>query len=90
MAQVVWSREALFHLDLIAAYIDQFNPEAGQRFARRLFEAGESLQQFPHRGHPDGGGGRVLAIVRPYLIRYRIADDTVLILDIRHGRRGAP
>jgi toxin ParE1/3/4 len=28
-----------------------------------------------------------MAVVRPYLIRYRIRDDAVVILRIRHGAR---
>ena len=90
MARVIWSREALLHLELIAEYIDQFDPEAAQRFARRLIEAGESLHEFTLRGRSDAGGIRRLSIVRPYVIRHRVADDAVLTLGIRHARRAAP
>jgi plasmid stabilization system protein ParE len=33
MARVVWTREALGNLELIRAYIQQFDPVAAQRMA---------------------------------------------------------
>jgi plasmid stabilization system protein ParE len=47
---------------------------------------GDSLQAFPERGRPVAGGLRELPTVPPYIIRYRVAGDAVLILRIRHGR----
>jgi len=52
MARVVWTREALANLELIRAYIQQFDPGAAQRMARRLIEAGDSLRTFPQRVGP--------------------------------------
>jgi len=86
MARVVWTREALANLELIRAYIQQFNPGAAQRMARRLIEAGDSLRTFPERGRPVANGRRELPTVPPYIIRYRVEGEDVLILRIRHGR----
>lgn len=51
--------------------------------------AANSLSENPERGREASRGLRELAIVHPYLIRYRIRDDAVLILRIRHGAREA-
>jgi toxin ParE1/3/4 len=88
MARVVWTREALSNIELIRAYIQQFDPGAAQRMARRLIEAGDSLREFPERGRLVADGRRELPTVPPYIIRYRIEADRVFILRIRHGRQG--
>ncbi|HYE45362.1 MAG TPA: type II toxin-antitoxin system RelE/ParE family toxin [Caulobacter sp.] len=85
MVQVVWSRRALAELAAIRAYIDQFSPLAAQRMAVRLKAAGDSLSSFPDRGRPVAPGIRELVVIYPYIIRYRVKDDQVGIIRIRHG-----
>ena len=84
---MVWTRSALRDLEGIRNYIGQFNPLAVQRMAGRLLYAAEALRDQPGQGRPIHGGRRELVIIRPYLIRYSVEGDTVLILRIRHGAR---
>lgn len=84
MAEVVWSRRALADLAAIQAHIRQFRPLAAQRMALRLRAAAESLAEHPERGRVIGGL-RELAVISPYLIRYRVADGVVQIVRIKHG-----
>ena len=86
MAEVVWSRRALADLAAIQAHIRQFRPLAAQRMAQRLRKAAESLAEHPERGRP-AGMLRELAVIAPYLIRYRVAGDMVQIVRIKHGAR---
>lgn len=58
---------------------------AAQRMAERLLAAADDLSEHAERGRPIGKGRRELAVVWPYLIRYRIDGDVVYILRIRHG-----
>ena len=85
MVQVVWSREALSHLVNIRSYIRQFSPLAAANVSARLLSAGANLADYPERGRAIRRNVRELAVVPPYLIRYRVEDDRVLILRIRHG-----
>ncbi|MBA4331623.1 MULTISPECIES: type II toxin-antitoxin system RelE/ParE family toxin [Brevundimonas] len=85
MTRVVWTIRSLRSLRSIQAYISHFNPLASQRIASRLKAAGDSLADFPERGAPIGGGRRQLTHVPPYLLRYRVVGDMVVILDIRHS-----
>ncbi len=56
--------------------------------AEALFKAGDSLANFPHRGRPVRGTTmRELVTVSPYIIRYRITGEDVLILHIRQSAR---
>jgi toxin ParE1/3/4 len=69
-------------------YIFDFNPRAAERMAEALFDAGKSLGSLPLRGRPVRGTAmRELVSVHPYMIRYRIVGDDVVILRIRHISR---
>jgi addiction module RelE/StbE family toxin len=85
--RVVWANAAAADLDSIRAYIGQFSPLAAHRIALRLITACDRLAMNPDRGRRLAGGRRELVIVRPYLIRYRVEEDTIHILQIRHGAR---
>lgn len=87
MRRVVWTPPALRDLEAIETYIAQFSPLAAQRMASRLRSAAQDLEQHAERGRSFRGGRRELVVIRPYLIRYRVDGDTVVILQIRHGAR---
>jgi toxin ParE1/3/4 len=88
MARVVWTREAISNVELIRAYVQQFDPAAAPRMARRLIEAGDGPCDFQERGRPVPNGRRELPTLPAYIIRYRMEADHVFILPIRHGRQG--
>ena len=85
--QVIFAPAAIDDLTDIRTYIGKFNPAAAGRMAARLIEAGESLHEYPERGRPISRNRRELAIVPPYVIRYRIKGEIVEIIRIRHGSR---
>ena len=87
MRKIVWTDEAIGHLEAIVAYIAAFNPAAATRFGERLIEVADSLANFPERGRDAGEGRREMTTVRPYVLRYRIEGDRVVILRIRHAAR---
>jgi len=86
--RVVWTATALRGVARIYDYLSEFNPQAARLMADALLSAGDSLVHFPHRGRPVANSTmRELVSVPPYIIRYRIARDEVMILRIRHGAR---
>ncbi|MBX9816109.1 MAG: hypothetical protein A4S12_10265 [Proteobacteria bacterium SG_bin5] len=87
MAEVVWLNQAIEQLDQIASYIALFDPAAAGRISTRLVELGQSLETFPNRGRPASNGTRELVSVRPYILRYEVQGDTVIILSVRHAAR---
>jgi toxin ParE1/3/4 len=87
LAEVIWTDTAVADLDRIAAYLSQFNPSAAQRMARALLDATDALAELSDRGRPSADRTRELVVVWPYVIRYRVAGDTVFILRVRHGAR---
>lgn len=85
MGRVVWSDEALDDLEHIGRYIAEFNPAAAGRLLVKLKAAGEALTEHPDRGRPAFSGTRELTTVSPYIIRYWIEGDEVVIAHVRHG-----
>ena len=87
MADVTWSTRALNDLDQIAAYIGMFDSDAAMRTRHQLETLGNSLGAFPQRGRPAVRGTREMVTIRPYIVRYRVVREHVLILGIRHSAR---
>jgi addiction module RelE/StbE family toxin len=84
---VVWTEEAVAHLEAIVEYVEAFNPGAARRLGERLIEAADSLAEFPERGRDAGEGRREIVTVWPYILRYRVEPERVVILRVRHGAR---
>lgn len=84
MRRIVWAALAVDDLKSIRDYIGQFNPAAAARVAERLVTAADSLEEFADRGRAMTERHRELLAVWPYIIRYRIEPERVVILRIRH------
>jgi addiction module RelE/StbE family toxin len=85
---VIWTEAAVANLRAIRAYIEQFNPAAARRLAAELIATGENLASYPDRGRPvQNTGMRELVTSHPYIVRYRVVGDIVVILRIRHSSR---
>ena len=87
MREIVWTDEAIAHLEAIVAYIAAFNPAAADRLGGRLIEVANGLAEFSDRGRNAPAGTREMTIVWPYVLRYRVEAERVVILRIRHGAR---
>ncbi|WP_284943858.1 type II toxin-antitoxin system RelE/ParE family toxin [Acidisoma cladoniae] len=88
MTDIVWTEPALANLQAIRDYIQQFNPYAAVTVAADLIATGNGLINFPYRGRPVRGTSmREVASCYPYIIRYRISGEDLVILRIRHASR---
>jgi addiction module RelE/StbE family toxin len=86
--QVVWTASAVRSVWRAYDYLYQFNPRAAMQLAESLFTAGDALTNFPHRGRlVPRTEMRELVTSHPYIIRYRIDGDAVVILRVRHTSR---
>lgn len=92
MLRVKWLKLALDDLDAIAGYIARENPEAAQRVAQRIWQAGEALPDNPKIGRR----GRIpqtrewVVGYTSYLLAYRINPPQIEILRVLHGRQSWP
>ena len=88
LTEIVWTDEALGHVAAIRAYVGQFNPGAARNVADGLRRAAQGLAVFPHRGRlVPGTAFREMVTSYPYVIRYLVDGDTVVILRVRHTSR---
>lgn len=87
MAKVIWTDQAIADVVEIVAWISTDKPNAAARVAETLMLAGDSLDQFPGRGRLIPHGRRELIALPSYLIRYRVENDRVTILEVRHAAR---
>jgi toxin ParE1/3/4 len=85
---VVWTLAAARGIQRAYDYIVNFNPRAAMHVAESPRAEANSLMDFPRRGRPvPGTNMRELVTSHPYIIRYRIEGDKVVILRIRHTAR---
>lgn len=84
---MTWSDAALADVESIYDYIVRFNPPAAAGMVMAVREAANGLVHFPERGRPVAFRRRELSTVWPYVIRYRIEGERVVILRVRHGKR---
>jgi toxin ParE1/3/4 len=90
--KIRWVSLALDDLAEAADFISKDNPEAARKMVRRIWEAANLLAE-----HPDAGragrvpGTRELIIGgAPFILPYRVKDNTVQILCVLHSARKWP
>ena len=87
--RIEWTPEAADNLDAIVTYVELFHAPAAERLAMRLIALADSLATYPNRGRAVGEGRREMVIVPPYVMRYRVEAERVVILRVWHGARDA-
>ena len=89
---VVWTPRAAEDLYALIDYIRLDNSDAAVRVASRIFSQIEALATMPHRGR-TGQAPRTRELVFhpwPYIAVYRIEEDEVRVLRIRHASQDWP
>lgn len=90
--RIIWRRAALADLVSIRDFIAQDDPQAAVRVATAIRAAIDPLatyQSLGRAGRVDGTRELVVADL-PYVIVYRVAQDTVRILAVIHTARQWP
>ncbi|MBI2738782.1 MAG: type II toxin-antitoxin system RelE/ParE family toxin [Rhodospirillales bacterium] len=90
MARVVYSRNAASNIERLHRFLAK-NPDAAARAANAILDGLATLARFPRLGpvDPDRPDTRQFFIrfgAAGYVARYRVLDDTVIVLAIRHMR----
>jgi toxin ParE1/3/4 len=84
--RIRWTPFAADDLEHIYEYLSLHEPHHARPTVIALREAIYSLKQFPHLGRPGvmDGTRELLHERLPYIVAYRVKDDTVEILHIWH------
>jgi plasmid stabilization system protein ParE len=88
--KIAWTRRAREHVLEVIKLIRWDKPGAASKWADRVFTEVETLADLPRRGRvvPEIERPNVRELlVDNYRVIYRIADNEVVILAVRHGRR---
>jgi len=90
--RVIWSPGALDDLVRLRRFLAGANPAAAARAIKTIREGVKSLRDNPGMGRPVIGlHGEFRERLIPfgasvYVVRYRVEDQAVLLLAVRHGR----
>jgi toxin ParE1/3/4 len=90
--RVRWLNRALRDLDEAEAYIAQDDPQAAAGMILRIVRAASHLKEQPGIGRTGRVPGTKELIVpnTPFIVPYRVKDDTVQILRVYHSSRKWP
>jgi toxin ParE1/3/4 len=90
--KVVYTSRARRHLEAIAEYIAERNPDAAIRVGSRIRETIELLSKFPLMGRNGTLMGTREFVVTglPYIVVYRASEDVLTILGVYHGAQIRP
>ena len=90
MASVIWTDPGFESLEEARRYIAQQSPQTAQAVVERIVQATRQLETIPNSGRllPDSDEPNVREIiVLNHRVIYRVRDDEVEILLVRHGAR---
>jgi addiction module RelE/StbE family toxin len=90
-----FTRRARRHLEDIAEYISERNPDAARRVGARIRETIELVATFPEMGHSGALATTREIVVQglPYIVVYRVDRDVsgeLVILGAYHGAQLRP
>ncbi|BAU14548.1 hypothetical protein LEP3755_50960 [Leptolyngbya sp. NIES-3755] len=95
MSQVSWLEQSINDIQRHTETLQEQSPEIVIEFTDAIVSAGNSLATFPKRYpliHPNSVIRRMLVPFGKYgyCLYYVVSDDTVLILQVLHGREPSP
>lgn len=83
--KVVWTPSALRDRRAIREFIGLYSPQAAIEFEEYVAKQVELLKAHPGLGRIGAyAGTRELVVHRHYLIVYRVADDLIRVLRVKH------
>lgn len=88
--KVIWSPLAEQRAGEAVDFIARDRPQAAAQWLEKLIASVAGLADFPKRGRPvpEIGKPNYRQIVHyPYRMIYRVDEDRVAVLTVRHGRR---
>jgi len=84
--RVRWTPAAASDFEQISDYLKQHHPRYRHSTVRKLFSAIESLRKSPSRGRAgrEEGTRELLLQPLPYIILYRVTEQTIEVLRVYH------
>jgi toxin ParE1/3/4 len=88
--RIRWTLPAAGDLEDIGNYLDLHYPQFARSTIPKLYDGVRSLRSMPERGRAGlkAGTREIVFHPLPYIVTYRITEQTVEILRIYHGAQG--
>jgi toxin ParE1/3/4 len=83
--RIRWTPRAVNQLASSVKHIEENNPDAASAVARNIIDCIDQLATFPALGRPGHVEGTRELVVPPFVIVYRVREETVQILHVWHG-----
>jgi toxin ParE1/3/4 len=90
---VRWSRRAVRDLSQIQLYIEADDPDAAERWIRKLWDRAERASRAPMTGRivPEYGRPDIREVfVKTYRVIYRVDDRDLVVVTVTEGHRLLP
>lgn len=90
--RIRWTPAAAENLEHIKDYLTEHHPQFTQSTVLELYEAICSFRTYPRRGRPGREEGtRELVLPRlPYIVAYRVREQSIEVLHIFHSAQSRP
>jgi len=90
--KIRWIRLALNDLDEVGEFISRDNPRAAVQVLKRIWDYIQLLADQPHAGRAGRVPGTRELVIHgtPFIIPYRVVENTIQILRILYGKRKWP
>jgi toxin ParE1/3/4 len=91
--RIIWSPLAIDRVSEIAKYIAKDKSEAAEKWIDQIFNSVKKLEIFPKIGRmvPEANREEIRKILFiNYRIIYRVKDEQITILTVRHGKQILP
>lgn len=85
--RIRWTPAAAADLQRISDYLSEQNPRVRQPTMRKLYDAVRALKQWPLRGRMgfEEGTREVVIPPLPYIVVYRVREESIEVLRILYG-----
>ena len=90
--RIRWTPAAAADLQHFSDYLKEHHPRYRHPTMRKVYAAIQSLKEWPHRGRlgREEGTRELLFPPLPYIAVYRVKEQNIEVLRIRHGAQDLP
>lgn len=90
--QLRWTEEAADDLEHIADYLRAHTPSRARDLIRAVYDAPSELLPFPNRGRQGKKEGTRELVLSPlpYIVIYKVVEETIFVVRILHGAQKWP
>jgi len=94
MRKIKISEDAYLDIEEMFSYISQDNKTAAEKLRKKIYDGIKGLNDFPYKypvvqekDAPGAARGYRYMVVNPYIVFYRVLDDSIVVARVLHSRQ---